>query len=210
MDSYPLIDLYSLSDTADIDLDLAFACLDAFYEGLDQIFEQTISSLALPCKIGCADCCKECVFLTPLEFYRVWDWVQINLDAVQRDGIINRALEIYKRHREDIAAFELPPPDGDSDHFALARELKFTCPLLAEDNTCLVYPVRDICSRLFGCSFDQHGDIYGCLLVQQQLEGQQVTLLPAFKTARRLNDLPLSHKRQLYPFYIHQLYGLDK
>ena len=37
--------------------------------------------------------------------------------------------------------------------------------------------------------------------------GKTVTLLRVRPTARRLSDLPMTHKRQVYPFYIHALYG---
>ena len=80
-------------------------------------------------------------------------------------------------------------------------------PLLGPGGACSVYPRRELYARLFGCSFNDAGGVYGCHLVGDHLAGKQVTLLPARATARRLNELPLTELRQVYPFYIHALYG---
>jgi hypothetical protein len=43
--------------------------------------------------------------------------------------------------------------------------------------------------------------------VADHVGDQTVTLLRARPTWRRLLDLPLTHKRQVYPYYIHLLFG---
>ena len=203
---YPRNDLQALAAEAGVDLESALADLLDIYADVDARNARNTKDLALPCHRGCDMCCHECVFLTPLEFYGVWDYVQRELDDATRADMVQKGLALYQQHRALIDAFELPPPEGDRDHFAIASQLRFTCPLLGSAGECRVYPSRELFARLFGCSFD--GDsLYGCHIVQKHLAGKTVTLLQARGTARRLNDLPLTHKRQVYPFYIHQLYG---
>jgi hypothetical protein len=62
-------------------------------------------------------------------------------------------------------------------------------------------------ARLFGCTFNDAGGLYACHLVADHVGDQTVTLLRARPTWRRLLDLPLTHKRQVYPYYIHLLFG---
>jgi hypothetical protein len=204
---YPAVDLKALARAEGFDLDEAFGQLAKIYQDVDARNAKNTASLNLPCHRGCDMCCHESVFLTPLEFFYVWDWAQTHCDGATLEDMIDRGLALYAQHRAAIVAFEAPPPAGQRDHFSIAKDLKFTCPLLGSQGECRVYPVRELFARLFGCSFNDEGGVYGCHLVAKHLGGQTVTLLPARPTARRLSDLPLTYKRQVYPYYIHLLYG---
>ena len=132
---------------------------------------------------------------------------QRNLDDATLHAIIERGLAIYAEQRETIEALSQPPPQGAADHFEIARTLRFTCPLLDGEGGCMIYPARELYARLFGCSFNDEGGIYGCDLVGEHLAGRALTLLPTRPTARRLSALPLTFMRQVYPYYLHLLYG---
>ena len=203
----PLIDLRGLTASVGVDLDAAVAELRGIYSDVDRRNAVNTGHLDLPCHRGCDMCCHESVFLTPLEFFAVWDYVQVHLDEGIRAAIVARGLALYEEHGPRIRALDEPPPNGAEDHFAIARELRFTCPLLGAEGECRVYPVRELYARLFGCTFNETGGIYGCHWVGSHLAGKQVTLLRARPQARRLADLPLTQKRQVYPYYIHMLYG---
>lgn len=204
---YPIIDFRAVAAQVGVDLDDAFAALDAIYEDIDVRNRANTAQLDLPCHRGCDACCHESVFLTPLEFYRVWDWVQKNLELGLRSKMIQRALAVYAENRKLIEALNEPEVEGQESHDVLAARLKFRCPLLGDDGGCSVYPVRELLGRIFGCSFNEQGGIYGCDLVGVHLGGKTVTLLPARGTARRLVGLPFTHKRQVYPYYLNQLFG---
>ncbi len=204
---YPKIDLRALAREAGVDLDAAVAQLTSLYADVDRRNGTNTSTLDLPCRQGCDACCHESVFLTPLEFFAVWDYVQRHLGDATRQGIIERGLAIYEQESERILALEGPPPPGETDHFAIARQLRFRCPLLGEDGACQVYPARELYARLFGCSFNAEGGVYGCHLVGAHLAGKTVTLVSAPRVARLLEELPLTGKRQVYPYYIDLLYG---
>ncbi|MBT6178866.1 MAG: hypothetical protein HOI23_16605 [Deltaproteobacteria bacterium] len=205
--AYPLIDFHSVAEQVGVDLETALAGLRALYADIDKRNAQNTAGLNLPCHSGCDACCHESVFLTPLEFYGAWDWVQKNVPENERTLMIEQGLEIYAENETTIVELNQPAKPGGPSHDALAKTLKFRCPLLRSDGLCGVYPMRELLARLFGCSFNSDGGVYGCHLVGTHLAGKLVTLLPADTTAKRIQDLPFTHKRQVYPYYIHQLYG---
>jgi hypothetical protein len=179
--------------------------LRALYEEVDRRNSANTRDLDLPCKSGCDACCHASVFLTPLEFLGAWDFVQRTYGDSTRAQIVERGLEIYRDFEPIIE--ELRVSTDPVRNLELAQQLKFRCPLLGEGGACKVYEMRELYARMFGCSFNDAGGIYGCNLVGEHLGGKTVTLLRVRPTAKRLDELPLTHMRQVYPFYINCLYG---
>ena len=210
MGRFPTVDFTALADALGIDLTAAFSDLAAVYTDVDARNQKNTRDLDLPCRRGCSDCCHESVFLTPLEFLYVWRYVQETLSEDERDAIIDEALALYAAHQKPIDGFLEPPPEGEGDHFAIARGLRFTCPFLDGEGACRVYPARELYARLFGASFNKQGGIYGCALVGESLGGRTVTLLAAEPQARRLAELPLTHMRQVYPWFFTWLFTDDE
>lgn len=204
---YPAVDFVALAQKEGVDLMAAFTDLRALYDEVDARNAANTAGLNLPCHRGCDMCCHESVFVTPLEFFYMWHWAQANLPADLRDDIIRRGLALYASFADAIGALDAPPPAGAADHLQIARQIRFTCPLLSASGDCTVYPVRELLARLFGCSFNDASGVYGCHLVAAHLAGKTVRLLPARATARRLSDLPLTFKRQVYPYYFNLLFG---
>ena len=204
---YPRMDLEALARKLGVELPPALEDLRALYADVDLRNQGNVRDLDLPCHRGCDACCHESVFLTPLEFLGVWDFVQRELDDAIRDGMVRKGLRLYEENRDLILALLQKPPGGAADHLQIATQLKFRCPLLGRDGLCQVYSMRELYARLFGCSFNDEGGIYGCHLVGAHLAGRTVTLLPVRGTARRLQELPLTFMRQVYPYYINLLYG---
>lgn len=192
---------------AGVDLQAALGDLRALYADVDARNQALTHTLDLPCHRGCSMCCHESVFLTPLEFFGVWHHVQTELGDADRQNIIERGLNLYHRHREAIVALDGPLPAGAADHFEVAQKLRFACPMLSAEGACRVYPARELLARLFGCSFNDAGGLYACSIVAEHVGDREVTLLQARPNWRRLLDLPLTHKRQVYPYYIHLLFG---
>lgn len=207
---HPLIDFAHVAQAQGVALPDAFAQLQALYTEVDARNAKNTADLDLPCHRGCDMCCHESVFLTPLEFYYMWDWAQTHLTDAVRQSMIERALVLYTQFEASILALDIPPADGAKDHFAIAQKIRFTCPMLSDEGACQVYPVRELLARLFGCSFNDQSGIYGCHLVAAHLADKTVTLMPARPTARRLGDLPLTGKRQVYPYYFHYFFGAQK
>jgi hypothetical protein len=204
---FPRVDIRALTRDVGVDFEQLCDVLLRYYADIDEHNARNSEALDLPCGRGCSACCHEAVFLTPLEFLAAWDWAQQHLSGAQREAAIVAGLALYDKHREAILAFDEPPPDGQADHFLIAQELHYTCPLLAEDGSCLVYPVRELAARLFGVSFNDAGGVYGCLEVGSRLGGQTVTLVSAERACERLLELPFGNKRQVYPYFLHMLYA---
>ncbi len=190
-----------------VDLADAVSRLRGLYDEVDARNAANTRDLDLPCHKGCDMCCHESVFLTPLEFFAAWDWAQANLDDATREAVVDEALALYEKNRSLIVALEEPPPAGQKDHVEVARQIRFRCPFLSAQGACRVYPVRELYARLFGASFNEDGGVYGCHLVGAHLGGKTVTLTRARMWAQRLNELPLTGKRQVYPYYFHLLYA---
>lgn len=203
-----MLDIAGLLAGWGVDFAAARTQLLALYEEVDARAAAQTRTLDLPCHRGCDMCCHQSVFVTPIEFFTMWDWAQTHLDQACRNAMVGRGLALYAEHAAAIEALERPPPHGARDHFAVACQLRFTCPNLADDGACLVYPARELLARLFGCSFNDTQGVYGCHIVARHLAGLgPVTLMPARGTARRLRDLPLSDRRQVYPYYFQAVYG---
>ena len=205
--TFAKIDFARVAASWGIDLPAAFAALAALYEDVDARNATNTNGLDLPCHRGCDMCCHESVFLTLLEFCYVWNYVQEHFTDEERNHVIAEGLRLYGENRALIDLLDQPPPAGERDHFAIAKKIRFTCPMLGADGACRVYPARELLARLFGCSFNDTSGVYGCHLVAAHLAGKTVRLLPARGTARRLHDLPLTDKRQVYPYYFHLLFG---
>ena len=201
------IDLHARAATDGVDLDAALAALAAIYADIDARNARNTASLALPCKSGCSACCEESVLVSELEFYAVWHHVQSTCDDAVIAGIVDEGLALYEKHKDVIDALERPPPPGHRDHTHLLRDVRFRCPMLDAAGACRAYAVREVKGRLFGCSFNDEGGVYGCDLVGAHLGDRLVTLVRARPAATRVSALPLGNKQQLYPFYIHALYG---
>jgi hypothetical protein len=193
-----------MASAVGVDLDAAFAGLQKLYDYVDERNATNTRALDLPCHRGCSMCCKESVFMTPLEFFFAWDYVQKALSDETRSAIVDKGIALYEQHRALIVAL-----DGDHtpEHDAIAARLKFDCPLLGADGACEAYPGRELYARLFGSTFNEDGGVYGCHIVGAHLGGKSVTLLRARPVAKMLEELPLTFKRQVYPYYIHWMYG---
>ncbi len=207
MSRFPRIDLDALALDQGVDLRAALARLTLLYADVDERNVRNTRGLALPCGRGCDGCCHESVFLTPLEFYGAWDLLQRSYDDDTLDYVVDEGLRIYLENQALIDAISAPPPSEDTDHTRVARALRFRCPMLGADGACLVYPMREVLARLFGCSFNDDGGVYGCDIVGAHLSGQTVRLVRARPMAMRVHELPLTQQQQVYPYYIHRLYG---
>ena len=203
------VDLHALAEANGVDLASALRALGNYYDDIDARNQRNTASLDLPCKSGCSACCEESVLLTELEFYAVWNHMQATCDDDTLAGVIDEGLALHDKHRAVIEALQQPAPAGYVDHTHLLRDVRFRCPMLDAAGSCRAYPWREIKGRLFGCSFNDEGGVYGCGLVGAHLADKLVTLVRAKPAASRIHTMPLTDKQQLYPFYIHALYGAD-
>ncbi|MBI5507106.1 MAG: hypothetical protein HY903_00005 [Deltaproteobacteria bacterium] len=200
-----LVSLSRLAGARAAELDEGLTALGALYQAVDVHLAATAAGLALPCRRGCDACCRECVFLTPLEFSAVWRALEAQETEAVRRQIIDDGRRLYALHRRVIEALCEPPPAGAVDHFGLVQDLGFRCPILGPKGSCRAYSARELYARLFGQSFNEEGGVYGCHLSGAALCGKHVTLLRARSAALKLNTLPFTGRRQVFPYYLELL-----
>jgi Fe-S-cluster containining protein len=203
----PRLDLTAAARALEVDLDDALERLRLLYEHVDARNKMLTADLELPCHRGCSDCCHESVFLTPLEFFGAWRYLQEHADDQVFTRVVHDGLALYEQHKELIDRFDEPPPAGHPDHTELHKQLAFRCPLLDDDGACRVYPWREMLGRLFGCSFNDDGGVYGCHLSGEALGGKTLTLLRARPMMQLVHELPLTDSQQVWPHYVHALYA---
>lgn len=210
---------------SDMDLRAALQALKQLYWRLDDKLIQTTANLAIPCraldvqdkenkKTPCHECCHESVFLTPLEWFYIVDYMQTHFSESQLHAIILYAHTLYHEHKSKIDALFSPLPDGVPDHFEVAKQIRFACPLLGPQG-CQIYPARELYARLFGQSYFSNNQIYGCsrsidffstAILSQKLSSP---LVSARAFARMLDRLPLTHMRQVFPYYFYMTYQIE-
>ncbi|MCB9637385.1 MAG: hypothetical protein H6728_10395 [Myxococcales bacterium] len=202
------LDVVQLSGLAETALSSAFSQIESIYSSVDMVLGAVSRGLDLPCMRGCSACCRQSVFLTPIEFLYGWDWAQKHLSHDALDDIVSRGLSLYQQHQELIEALE-EASHQQRDAFSVARLLRFDCPYLGEDGACRIYPARELLGRLFGASLLEDGALYACSMIEEHLRDIPIAFPRAPQLARALQDLPLTSRRQVYPYYIHHLYHPD-
>ncbi len=122
-------------------------------DACDEVVEQVSAGHVPPvsCRTGCDHCCKQPVFITPMEGVAIRDFVE-------RNGLSERIRQRITRYREEIAARRLGseglqvllrnvrgqgPPPSERQRRAVYG---IHCPFL-EDHRCLIYPARPLMCR---------------------------------------------------------------
>ena len=181
----------------------------AMYERLDAALARTTANLALPCydarggRSHCADCCHESVFLTGLEWLAVVDFAQRHLPSTRWETVIEEMLKLYQQHAPLIDRISSA---SEGERATLVKGLRFSCPLL-DAQGCSVYPAREMLGRLFGQAANAEGGLYGCGLSGAFFGSREAGLVSAEGWSRQLRALPLTHARQVYPYWFHVTYA---
>jgi len=133
-----------------MDFDYLFEAYDRLVTAADQSFEKMVQDFPdhVRCEPGCADCCHalfglflvEAVFLKR-DFDRLDE--KERTAALERSQDADRALE---KLEETLRSFK---DDPQMISYSMARA-RIRCPLLNEENACILYPYRPITCRVYG------------------------------------------------------------
>jgi Fe-S-cluster containining protein len=115
---------------------------------------------AIRCKAGCSDCCHAVFGLFPIEAAVLKERFDAlprgeRRAALQRCGKADRA---FARLRQKWTAVGADPGTNGSDP---ARE-RIPCPLLAEDERCILYSHRPVTCRVYGIPTLIRGKVRVC------------------------------------------------
>jgi Fe-S-cluster containining protein len=121
---------------------------------MDQVFYQMKEQFSdcVTCYLGCADCCYALFDLTLIEAMYIHDKFFELVDEQQQKGILEKAEKVDRQiHVIKRKAFKASQSGRDQNEIMvdIARE-KIGCPLLNEDNQCILYEHRPITCRIYG------------------------------------------------------------
>jgi Fe-S-cluster containining protein len=121
---------------------------------IDQVFQQMKEQFSgcVTCHPGCADCCYALFDLTLIEAIYIHDKFFDLVDEHQQKQILEKAEKVDRQiHVIKRKAFKAAQSGRDQNDIMLdiARE-KIGCPLLNDENQCVLYEHRPITCRIYG------------------------------------------------------------
>lgn len=119
-------------------------------ENMDKLVEETEQRVGIQpsCQKGCAACCNHSIIANGLDVDLILNYLERNYDYETLKMIKQRIVETAEILDKKIG----PTPRNSTDMIKLMNDeqttktdyftMKLPCPLLSEENTCMVYPVR--------------------------------------------------------------------
>jgi len=121
---------------------------------VDQVFNQMKNKYpqCVTCYLGCSDCCYALFDLTLIEAMYIHDKFHTLLDKKQQQEILETADRVDRQiHKIKRKVYKESKEGKDQQNIMLdiARE-KIRCPLLNDDDQCVLYDHRPITCRIYG------------------------------------------------------------
>ncbi len=150
-----------------IDFSAVFARYEALAAEADAIFTrvQEANPSCRACSIGCSDCCEAMFDLTLVEAVYINRALEETYGfGPQRSAILERAGKVDRqavRIKRDFyrASREGKPAEEILDE---AAKVRLRCPLLSDENTCLLYEKRPLTCRFYGIPTSFGGKSHVC------------------------------------------------
>ena len=210
------LDILSLPTGVDgFSIEQAFEGLADLYARVDAHAASLAPSLDLLCHAGCSGCCRDSVFVTPLEALFLLHHATRTLSGETLRSVVDAGVATFHAHRDRILRFGhvdcpgAPPVDDAStlprpvDRVLAARALSFDCPFLDGGGRCTVYAAREMRARLFGLSrLKSRDEFYACAEMGRRLDGREVRLMDAEAVYSLLKLYPLTAGEQVVPYYL--------
>ncbi len=149
-----------------LDLSKHFAQYEALVQMVDGVFDKVKSEYPKEvfCREKCSDCCYALFDLTLIEALYLKDKFLEKFSGIEKENIVqladktDRALVKMKRD-----AFKKVKNGGDQlEVIAKMSQERVRCPLLAEDNLCVLYDHRPITCRVYGIPTSTAGQSHIC------------------------------------------------
>jgi len=161
---------------------------DQLVREADRVFQEIREKYPqhIKCEIHCSDCCYAIFGIFPIEaFFLRHDFEK--LDEKKRRKALERAEKADQdllRVQERIREFQHDP---QMINYVLARE-RIRCPLLSENNECILYPFRPIICRVYGIPLLVRGNVRACYKAGFR-KGEKYTTYNLDKTYKELFSL---------------------
>ncbi len=161
---------------------------DELVKEADYVFQQIKERYpeCVKCKIYCSDCCYAIFGLFLIEaFFLKYDFE--NLDKEVKAKALKRAEQADKQLSNIQKRLEDFKDDPYMINYVLARG-RIRCPLLSEDNRCILYPYRPITCRVYGIPILVRGTLRVCYKSGFK-KGEKYTAYNLDKTHKELYSL---------------------
>lgn len=137
------------------DLSPIFASYEALRADVDSLFARIRQDhpACVTCKEGCCDCCHALFDLSLVEAMYINRAFEASVEhGPLRSAVLTRASETDRRLTRLKREFYRAEKDGESPDQVMARaaQVRLRCPLLDDDDRCLLYDARPITCRLYG------------------------------------------------------------
>ncbi len=133
---------------------------------VDQIFQSIQSQCPdeVTCHIGCVDCCYALFDLSLIESMYINHKFHQLLSEEDKKTVLERADQADRKNFKIKYRAHKSYQQGVETNTIL-REVgkeRLRCPLLTDDNTCLLYEYRPITCRLYGVPLSIGGEVHTC------------------------------------------------
>lgn len=176
------------------------------YEKLRALVDQAFATVGqkhpdcMACHVGCSDCCHALFDVSLVEamyinraFRQKFDYGPERSALLERASKIDRQLAKVKK-----SLFSEYKQSRDAENILHeAAEMRMPCPLLDENNKCILYEARPITCRAYGVPTSIAGQGHVCGLAGFNQGGQYPTLkLDSIQAA--LNDMSIAIEKAVH------------
>ncbi|MDR3362841.1 MAG: YkgJ family cysteine cluster protein [Desulfovibrio sp.] len=194
------------------DLSDIFSHYEAVRDNADSLFAkmQATHPDCVLCHEGCSDCCHALFDLPLVEavyFKRAFDAAFGH--GAQRSAILKRASETDRKLTRLKRRLFQEEKDGQSKEAIMARaaQIKLPCPLLDENDRCLLYDARPVTCRIYGVPMAIAGQGHVCGFSAFE-KGKSYPTVHLDKMQARLDDLSRELEKTLRSRFaeLHEVY----
>jgi len=161
---------------------------DQLVKEADLVFQEIKDKYpeCVKCELYCCDCCYAIFGLFLIEaLFLKYDFEQLDIETKRK--ALERAKEADEKLTKLQKRLEEFKDDPQMINYVLARE-RIRCPLLSEDNKCILYPYRPITCRVYGIPVLIRGNVRVCYKAGFK-KGQVYTTYNMDKTYKELFSL---------------------
>jgi len=162
--------------------------VDTMFERIQSEYPQEVA-----CEQGCCDCCYAMFDLSLVEAMYLNQKFHEQLSEEQKSDIYEKAnradREAYRIKRNMYKEYQKGVPDDTILEEVGKKRIR--CPLLTEDNDCLLYTYRPITCRIYGVPMSIQGEVHTCTQ-SRFVKGKQYPAIYMDQIHQKL--LQLSHK----------------
>lgn len=176
----------------DLDLSPFFEEYAQMAAEMDEVFNRVQASCPdeVTCELGCCDCCYAMFDLTLVEAMALNQAFRTQLPQEVQKAVLEEA-DVIDRKTFQIKRRAFKERQKGVEAETILKEIgkeRVRCPLLSQDNTCLLYEHRPLTCRLYGLPMSVGGEVHTCTR-SNFVHGQKYPTVFMDKIQDRLLDL---------------------